>query len=331
MKSTLKMLAMTAAVAGMGYLTSCGNNKDEVTPGSGPKLELVAAAGYLSSPTAEWAAGDEAKAIIRGTGSGARFIRSRVNIYLNGSTTPSVTATTELAGRDRNPGLDTISGVIIPVAATSWKAVLTVTDSLNRMDSITLNPSLTHIISRGVLMTAPTADFTQARSFLQASVAKVWTASELGFPAVPSAANQANVDLVYSVGSTLGSGFLAPDNYFTDITNYPICSWTTKNATELKAAQASFSVTAPTTAAGLAAAFTAASNSTVSGAANTGCNGNTRINSRIFNLGTASGTINKVAFKTAAGKHGVIEITSESSIGGSTRTGQVEYILKVQR
>lgn len=329
MKSTLKMLAMTAAVAGMGYLTSCGNNKDDVTPGSGPKLELVASAGYLSSPTAEWAAGDEAKAIIRGTGSGARFIRTRVNIYQDGGATPIFSNTVNLTGRDRNPGLDTISGVIIPVAANSWKAVITVTDSLNRMDSITLNPSLTHIISRGVLMTAPTADFTQARSFLQASVAKVWTASELGFPAVPSAANQANVDLVYSVGATAGSGFLAPDNYFTDITNYPICSWTTKNATEIKAAQASFSVTAPTNAAGLTAAFNAATASPANASQNNGCN--SRLNSRIFNLGTASGTVNKVAFKTAAGKHGVIEITSESSIGGSTRTGQVEYILKVQR
>ena len=296
------------AVSSLGFLVSCGND-DEVEPAKNPTLEFIGDTGLTSGDRSVPAGEEITTKVTAGSGeSGTNLERFTIKVATNGATAATLFDTTGLTGESFKYTAKFFTQGVAGTSVYTYSIV----DNKGRTTDKSYTITTTSANTGAAINTFSTQLF---GSFNNPNPSFFATSTGTRFYRNTAPANASKIDFVYFYGATNQATIAAPnDNSFGtgagQISTLGVQNWTKRNATTFKeTALSATAFDAISTDAQIVAAYSGGTNTTVT--------------SRATML-----TAGKVlAFKTEAGKQGLIKVTS---ITGTT-DGTITLDVKVQK
>ena len=296
------------AIASLGFMTSCGDD-DEIEPEERPTIEFIGGSGFTSGDrtvlvligfcASRWAKSGE---------SDTNLERFTIKVAVNGATASTVFDTTDLKGESFEY---TVRYFTQGIAGTSV-LTYTIEDNKGRTTDKSYTITTTSANSGAAINTFSTQLFGSANNPNPSFFA---TSTGTRYYRNTAPQNASKIDFVYFHGATNAATIAAPndDSFGTganQISSLNVHTWSKRNATTFKeTALTASAFDAITTDAGITTNYAAGTN--------------TNPTSRATTL--ADGDV--IAFKTEAGKQGLIKVIH---VDGTTN-GTITIDVKVQK
>ena len=296
------------AIASLGFLTSCGDD-DDIKPEERPTLEFIGGTGFTAGDRTV-PAGEQitTKVVARSGESDTNLERFTIKVSTNGATAATLFDTTDLKGESFEY---TARFFTQGVAGTSVYTY-TIEDNKGRTTDNSYTITTTSANTGAAINTFSTQLF---GSFNNPNPSFFATSTGTRYFRNTAPANASTIDFVYFYGQSNQATIAAPNDASfgtgaNQISSLGVHNWSKRNATTFKeTALTAATFDATTTDAGITTAYAAGTN--------------TNPVSRASAL--AAGDV--IAFKTEAGKQGLIKVVSISG----TADGSITLDVKVQK
>jgi hypothetical protein len=308
MKKLRNYYLAVLAIGSLGFMTSCGDDED-VQPEERPTIEFIGGTGFTSGDRTV-AAGEEIVTKVHAASgqSDTNLERFTIKVSTNGATAATLFDTTGLKGES----FDYTARYFTQGVAGTSVYTYTVEDNKGRTTDKTYTITTTSANTGAAINTFTTQLFGSSTNPNPSFFA---TSTGTRYYRNTAPANASKIDFVYFYGSTNLATIAAPndDSFGTgtnQISSLNVHTWSKRNATTFKTTTLSATdFNNITSDAGITTAYTAGVNTTVVSRAS----------------GLTAGKV--IAFKTEAGKQGLILV---QSITGTT-AGTITLDVKVQK
>ena len=290
------------AVASLGIMTSCGDDND-TEPEEAPTIEFIGGGNFTSTDKIV-APGDQvtSKVVAKSGQTGTNLERFTITVSMNGATPTTAFDTTDLSGESFEKEFSFFTSGL---SGSSEKWTYTIEDNRGRKTSTSYTITTSGSAGTGTVNTFSTE---LLGSYQNSNPGFYATTTGTRYFRNTAVNNQAAIDFVYFYGATNEATLAAPnDPDANSISDLKLNTWSTKNATVFKTTLLT------------AGAFDAITNSgDITTAYNSGTDTTPTSRANMLAVGDV------IAFKTQAGKMGLIKVTALSAGAAGTLTIDVK-------